>query len=196
VYALNDIITALSEYTQEAVKRIRDEGLSCKYVSVYLMTNAYAEGDPYFNQMTVELPCLSAYLPEIQAAANELVRRIFRPNYKYRKVMIGLTGLEKDENHQFDLFEMNYNRSDELETLMKTFDSINDRYGRGTLKLACGVVSKRPPCRFETMKFCANAKLHQDLDTAASMPPKTWGLRRDYLSPCYTTVVRDIPLVY
>jgi DNA polymerase V len=168
VYELNDIITALSEYTQEAVKRIRDEGLFCKYVSVYLMTNAYAEGDPYFNQMTVELPCLSAYLPEIQAAANELVRRIFRPNYKYRKVMIGLTGLEKDENNQFDLFEMNYNRSDELEMLMKTFDSINTKYGRGTLKLACGVGKESSGCE----------------------------LRRDYLSPCYTTVIRDVPLVY
>jgi len=180
VYELNDIIAALSEYTQEAVKRIRDEGLSCKYVSVYLMTNAYAEGDPYFNQMTAELPCLSAYLPEIQTVANELVRKIFRPNYKYRKVMIGLTGLEKDENHQFDLFEMNYNRSKELETLMKTFDSINDRYGRGTLKLACGV---------------RRAKSNEQL-AMSNEKEAAWGLRRDFLSPRYTTDIRDIPLVY
>jgi len=214
VYELNDIITALSEYTQEAVKRIRDEGLTCKYVSVYLMTNAYASGDPYFNQMTVELPCLSAYLPEIQAAANELVRRIFRPNYKYRKVMIGLTGLEKNENHQFDLFEMNYNRSDELETLMKTFDSINDKYGRGTLKLACGVrkrgclekapreaawmikaTRQEPKEMSQYAEKCglALARPAGDGETVADLP---WELRRDYLSPCYTTVVRDVPLVY
>jgi len=196
VYELNDIITALSEHTQEAVKRIRAEGLFCRYVSVYLMTNAYAEGDPYFNQLTAELPCLSAYLPEIQTVANELLRKIYRPNYKYRKVMIGLTGLETDENHQFDLFEMNYNRSKELEALMKTFDAINTRYGRGTIKLACGVASKRPPCRFEALKFRASAKLHQGLDTAASLPPKAWELRRDYLSPCYTTDIRDIPKAY
>jgi DNA polymerase V len=190
VYELNDIITALSEYTQEAVKRIRDEGLSCKYVSVYLMTNAYAGGDPYFNQMTVELPCLSAYLPEIQAAANELVRRIFRPNYKYRKVMIGLTGLEKDENHQFDLFEMNYNRSDELETLMKTFDSINDRYGRGTLKLACGIR------KYKEIFTTNHTNQHEKEEEEKEGKSMAWGLRRDYLSPCYTTVIRDIPLVY
>jgi len=172
VYELNDIITALSEHTQEAVKRIRAEGLSCRYVSVYLMTNAYAEGDPYFNQLTAELPCLSAYLPEIQTVANELLRKIFRPNYKYRKVMIGLTGLEKDENHQFDLFEMNYNRSKELEALMETFDSINNRYGRGTIKLACGIRRRRKE------------------------EVSAWGLRRDYLSPCYTTDIREIPKAY
>jgi DNA polymerase V len=208
VYELNDIITALSEYTQEAVKRIRDEGLSCRYVSVYLMTNAYAEGDPYFNQMTVELPCLSAYLPEIQAAANELVRRIFRPNYKYRKVMIGLTGLEKDENHQFDLFEMNYNRSDELETLMKTFDSINDKYGRGTLKLACGVkrairsekraISNEQLAISNEQREERKEKREEGREKLEVSNEKVavWGLRRDYLSPCYTTVVRDVPLVY
>jgi len=171
VFELDDIITALAEYTQEAVKRMRDEGLSCKYVSVYLMTNAFAGGDQYFNQMSAELPCLSAYLPEIQAAANELTRKIYRPNYKYRKVMIGLTGLGFDENPQFDLFNTVYNRGKELEPLMQAFDAINDRYGRGTIKLGCGVRKMR------------NEKA-------------AWELRRDFLSPCYTTDIRDIPKAY
>jgi DNA polymerase V len=84
VYEIEDIITALSEYAQEAVKRIREENLSCKYVTVYLMTNAYAEGEQYFNQLSAELPYYSNSLSEITAVANELVRKIYRPNYKYR----------------------------------------------------------------------------------------------------------------
>jgi len=174
VYELNDIITALSEYTQEAVYRIRIEGLSCKYISVYLMTNAFAQGDQYFNQLTAELPYLSAYLPEIQAVANELVRKIYRPNYKYRKVMIGLTGLAYDNNPQLELFNLGYNRSKEFEPLMKTFDFINDKYGRGTIRLGCALTGKKP----------------QNNESAA------WELRRDYLSPCYTTDIKDIPLAY
>ncbi|WP_461256858.1 Y-family DNA polymerase [Treponema sp. R80B11-R83G3] len=174
VYALDDIITALSEYTQEAVKRIRDEGLSCKYISVYLMTNAYAEGEQYFNQLTAELPYLSAFLPEIQSVANELLKRIYRPNYKYRKVMIALTGLDFDRNQQFDLFDKGFNRMKELEPLMQAFDTINNRYGRGTIKLGCGLSGKRPVDE-ETKPFL---------------------LKREYLSPCYTTKINDIPLVY
>jgi DNA polymerase V len=174
VYELNDIITALSEYTQEAVNRMRVEGLACRFVSVYLMTNAYAGGEQYFNQMTAELPYFSAYLPEIQATANELLKRIFRPNYKFRKVMIGLAGLGFDKNSQLDLFNTVYNRGKALEPLMQAFDAINKRYGRGTIKLACGL-GKKP------------------LDDVAALP---WELKREHLSPRYTTNIKDIPAVF
>jgi len=173
VFELTDIIAALAEYTQEAVSRIRVDKLACRFVSVYLMTNAYADGEPYFNQMTAELPYLSAYLPEIQAVANGLLIKIFRPGYKYRKVMIGLTGLANDENPQLDLFNEGYNRGKELEPLMQVCEEINTRYGRGTVKLGSGL-----------------RKINNGGDN------EPWGLRRDYLSPSYTTNIDDIPLVY
>jgi DNA polymerase V len=179
VYEVDDIITALSEYTQEAVKRMREDGLSCRFVSVYLMTavpRADAQGEQYANQMTAELPHLSAYLPEIQAAANELLKKIFRPNYKYRKVMIGLTGLAFDNNAQLDLFNTVYNRGKELEPLMKAFDSINERYGRGAIKLGCGSMKR----------VKKNEEYHSE----------AWEVRREYLSPMYTTNIRDIPVAF
>ena len=87
--------------------------------------------------------------------------------------MSHIYGLGFDENHQLDLFNTGYNRSKELEPLMQAFDNINDRYGRGTIKLGCGVKK-------------ANKE-------KASLP---WELKRDYLSPCYTTNIKDIPLAY
>jgi DNA polymerase V len=176
VFNIDEIIIALAEYTQEAVKRMREEHLSCRFISVYLMTNAYAEGDQYFNQLTAELPYLSAYLPEIQATANLLLKRIFRPNYKYRKVMIGLTGLNFDRNPQLDMFDTVYNRGKELEPLMRAFDAINERYGRGTIKLACGIKKRE------------RGVGRRDL--------QAWEMKRDYLSPRYTTDIRDIPRAY
>jgi len=172
VYELANIITALTEYTQEAVKRMREENLSCKYISVFLMTNAYAGGEQYANQITAELPYPSAFLPEITATANELLKKIFRPGYKYRKVMILLNGLTHDTNTQLDLFNMVYNRGKVLEPLMQTADNINKQYGRGTIKLACGLSGKKP----------------QDDE------PAPWKLRRDYLSPRYTTHIKEIPV--
>jgi DNA polymerase V len=103
---------------------------------------------------------------------------MYRPNYKYRKVMIGLTGLGFDETPQLDLFNTVYNRSKELEPLMQAFDAINDRYGRGTIKLGCGV------------RKMSSEKL------AGSSEKAAWELRRDFLSPCYTTNIKDIPLAY
>jgi len=174
VYELDDIITALSEYTQEAVKRIRAEKLLCRYITVYLMTNAYAQGGQYFNQMSAEVSSPSSYLPEITAVANELLKRIYSPNYKYRKVMIALTGLTNDANPQLDLFDDHCNFLKRQEPLMQTFDKINDKYGRGTIKLACGLIGKKPDDG-ETVPFL---------------------LKRDYLSPCYTTKIEEIPLIY
>jgi DNA polymerase V len=137
------------------------------------MTNAYAQGDQYFNQLTAELPYPSSYLPEITAAANELLKRINRPDYKYRKVMIVLTGLSGNANTQLDLFDEQYNSRIGNEPLMKAFDRINDRYGRGTIKLACGLGNK---------------------PEGSSLAP--WNMKRGYLSPRYTTNIEEIPLVY
>jgi len=178
VYELNDIITALSQYTQEAVKRIRAEKLLCRYITVYLMTNAYAQGEQYFNQMSAEVSSPSSYLPEITAVANELLKRIYSPNYKYRKVMIALTGLTDDTHTQLDLFDNHRNYIKLQEPLMQTFDKINDRYGRGTIKLACGLAGKKP------------------VDNEDEDEKKPFMLKRDYLSPCYTTKIEEIPLVY
>ena len=176
VYELADIITALAEYTQETVKRLRDENLYCRFISVYLMTNAYAEGEPYFNQLSAEVHYPTAYLPEITAIANLLLKKIYRPNYKYRKVMIALNGLEHDLHPQLDLFDTQHNTAQLNEPLMQSVDKINNRYGRGTLKLACGLTGKKPP------------------DNETALAP--FLLKRDYLSPRYTTHIDEIPIVY
>jgi DNA polymerase V len=88
--------------------------------------------------------------------------------------MVVLTVLCFYQNGQLDLFNTNYNRGKELEPLMRAFDTINTRYGRGTVKLACG------------LKKTSNEK-------AASLP---WEMKRDFLSPRYTTNIREIPAAY
>jgi len=137
------------------------------------MTNPLAEGEQYQNKMSATLPHLSAFLPEIQTTATGLLRKIYRPGYKYRKVQIGLTDLAFDENPQLDLFDAGYNRGKELEPLMQAFDAINNRYGRGTIKLGSGV-----------------RKVSSEQRAVSNEP---WKSRKEFLSPCYTTNIKDIP---
>jgi DNA polymerase V len=85
--------------------------------------------------------------------------------------MIGLTGLGFDNNPQLDLFNTMHNRGKEMEPLMKAFDTINDLYGRGTIMLGCGLAGKKP--------------------IEEGSP---WEMKRDFLSPRYTTDIRDIPI--
>jgi hypothetical protein len=96
--------------------------------------------------------------------------------------MIGLIGLGSVEHQQLDLFDTVYNRGKELEPLMQVFDNINSRYGRGTLKLGCGTVKR------EKGKGKNEEMINEQLNE--------WEMKRDYLSPCYTTDIRDIPFAY
>jgi DNA polymerase V len=190
VYDIDGITAALAGHAQEAVKRMREGRLSCRYVSVYLMTNAYAEGGQYANQMTAELPYLSAYLPQITATANELLRRIYRPGYKFRKVMIGLSGLSGGSG-QLDLYNELENYGKLKEPLMQAFDKINARYGRGAIKLCCGLAKK-------TGTADAASRPGDGLPAAngGQVSGQPWQTKRGYLSPLYTTNINDIPVAY
>jgi DNA polymerase V len=174
VTELPGLESALAAYTQEAVKRMREEHTACRYVSVYLMTNPWSDvGEQYFNSATAELPMPSAFLPDILAVALGLLRRIYQSGFRYRKVMINLLGLEPDHSAQADLFDIDINR-EKNDALMIACDTVNERYGRGTLHL--GIRSLVP-------------------DTGNGDTQTAWAMKRDYLSPEYTTRLSDIPRV-
>ncbi|MDR0719197.1 MAG: Y-family DNA polymerase [Treponema sp.] len=173
VYYLDDLIPALTEYTQEAVARMRDDGLACSNLTVFLMTNPFGEGKQYSNQATGEFNEPTAYLPEIQAMAAGLLRRIYRYGYKYRKVMVLLSGMKEGKNQQPDLFEDTTSR-EKRERLMRSFDLINAKYGRGSIRMgAAGLASGQ--------------------NESGVVP---WKMRREFLSPSYTTKLSDVPKVY
>jgi DNA polymerase V len=77
-YYLDELITTLSEYTQEAVKRLRDDRLACSFITVFLMTNPWGEGDQYANQASAQFAKPTSYFPEILATGIRLLRHVFR----------------------------------------------------------------------------------------------------------------------
>lgn len=59
----------------------------------------------------------------------ELFEKIYRPNLEYRTTQVWLTRLQTSESTQFDLFEDRL-KVDKMETLSKTIDEINARFGK------------------------------------------------------------------
>lgn len=165
---LEELKAALADYTQEAVKRMREEGSACRYVSVYLMTNPYSDvGEQYCNCESAELPAPSSYLPDILGTAIMLLERVYRAGFRYRKVMVNLLDLEDDRVIQPDFLSDTAAKGRE-DALMEAFDSINDRFGRGAVHLGA---------------------------RDAGGKDAGWKMRRDFLSPEYTTDPRDLPVV-
>lgn len=167
VLLLLDLEEALSSYTHEAVRRMREQGSAARYVSVYLMTSPWDdEGPQYCGQLSAALAEPTSFLPDILATAVELLRKQYRSGYRYRKVMVNLLGLEDDQTAQNDLFQSE-SRREEKKALMDCFDDITRRYGRDVLHMGASVLK-----------------------------PRTWNMRRRFLSPAYTTDIRAIPEVH
>jgi DNA polymerase V len=174
VFELDELKVALADYTQEAVKRMREEESACRFVSVYLMTNPWSDvGEQYFNSASAEMPRASSYLPDILGVALELLASIYRSGFRYRKVMINLLGLQHDSTDQLDLFETFGDKKKE-DAIMKAFDTINDKYGRGTIRMG-------------------TRSLLSDTDTESK--DRNWRMKREFLSPEYTTRLTDLPRV-
>jgi DNA polymerase V len=179
VTGFSELETALAEYTQLAVERMRAEGSACRIVSVYLMTaHNYITEDrsgEYFNAATAELPSSSSYLPDILAAAIRLMRSIFRDGYEYRKIMINLIALEDEAKAQPDLFCDNEASDKKNKAVMSACDCINAKYGRGCI---------HPGTRNLTKETKADGK------------KADWIMDRKMLSPEYTTNINDVPVVH
>lgn len=183
VSTLQDLEEALTAYATEAVSRMRSQQSRVRYVSVFLMTNPWNENEEqYSNQLSAEFPEATACLTDIVGSALSLLRKLYRDGYRYRKVMVNLLGLEDDihaqgelfscESEDFDFFfgeglHDSSNSKKRKEDLMACLDSINGKYGRGSVGLA--------------------------LNTKKTAP---WTMQRRFLSPAYTTDIAGIPRVY
>ena len=174
VLELDPIIKTLADYTREAVSRMREDNLSCRYISVFLMTNPYSEGGQYYNQASAELNEPSSYFPDILHISIELLKSIYKEGYKYRKVLINLMGLVESSKKQLDLFEdfEGNAKKERNEKIMKSFDTITNKYGRNSISVASNLLVKN-----------------------LSDKAECWEMKREYLSPEYTTKISDIPKV-
>lgn len=179
VTELDELDTALAEFTQIAVGRMRRQNSACRAVQVFLMTGrAYCEADKdkvYFNGAVAEFQQSTSYLPAILGAAKELLHGIYRRGYSYRKVMVNLLGLERDTDTQYELFDSGkilYRQRNNA--LMYVCDSINARYGHGCL---------HPGTRNSVR------------DTKDDGGMANWRMGRKHLSPEYTTSWDDVPVV-
>ncbi|MDR2509586.1 MAG: Y-family DNA polymerase [Spirochaetaceae bacterium] len=173
VYDFEHIAGALAAHTEEAVRRLRHDKLAARIITVYLMTKSGgpADGQSYYNSASCQLDTPSSYTGEILSSAVSLLRGIYRPQLPYRKTMICLWALEKSSAVQRELFADNEKR-EKLQKLMRCYDEINSRYGRGTIRQATSIIS-----------------------AAKSRETEPWQMRRAFLSPCWTTNFAALPKV-
>ena len=154
VEKLIDLEESISNYGSRVAEKIRKEKLVTQSMSIFILTNHFNKRErQYSNSVQLQLPFPTNDSIKIVKRALDGVKQLYRSGYRYKKAGIILHELNKASEIK-GLFDRDRVQS---ESIMKTIDQINHRYGGSAIKLASEGIEKK------------------------------WLMRRGGVSQCYTT---------
>jgi DNA polymerase V len=145
-----------------ACAKLRGQGSHASVIQVFLQTNRFRKDLPqYMPSLAVPLPYPTNDSLEVNRWASALCERMFKPGYQYKKAGIMLSEIGPVTHRQGDLWEGSISSNDKL---MLALDTLNQRFGRGTVKVS-------------------TQGAYQD-----------WQMRQERKSPNYTTSWAEVPV--
>lgn len=127
---------SITLYVSRAAEKLRRQQSFAGSVYVYIRTSPFKPDDPFYsNGMTIPLPSPTDDTRQLVNVALWVLKQIYRPNYNYAKAGVMLSELVPAQGVQTDLFSQ-VQANPKSSALMSTMDSINQKLGRETIKLA------------------------------------------------------------
>ena len=166
VFALDELAESVASYMSRAAGKLRRQHSLPGAVQVYIRTNPFKEREPQYSQgMILPLPDPTDDSRQLVSAAITVLRRLYKPGFAYAKTGVMLTEIIAANQRTPTLFDdvagMARNKN-----LMLAVDSINQAYGRGTIRLAA-----------------------EGLD-------QPWKMRAGRRSPAFTTCLSDVVVAH
>ena len=151
-------------YTARACEKLREQGSRAHGIYVFLRTSPYLEEEnKYSNGMSSYFDIPTSNTSNIIKEAKRLTNKLFISGYEYQKIGVMLLNIADAKNEQYSFYNFeDYKKSD---TVMDSLDSINGKFGTGSL-------------------FLGAQGIH-----------KNWKMRADRKSASYTTKVDNLPRV-
>ena len=141
IETFQELKEAVSNYCLNASEKIRSESLVAKAITVFVRTSPFQRDYGYYsNSKTIDFPIATNNSIETVKTAVAILESIFRNGYRYQKAGVMLTGLREDDGRK-NLFSSE--KDEKINSLMRSIDSTNHRYGRSTLSLASAGVQKK-----------------------------------------------------
>lgn len=163
VTRLQDVQEAVSFHATNAGQRLRKHGLYVNVVHCFIQNSPFDE-KPFYQSRAVALPSPTDSTFKIAEAALWMLKHMYVPGIRYQKAGVMLMELVPEAGQQTDLFGYSSGQP-QSNNLMETVDSLNSKYGRGTIRLASEGVKQ------------------------------AWGMRRNKKSPNYTCDWADLPVI-
>lgn len=155
------ISEAVATFAASCASKLRAQKSVAQIVTVFIHTNFFRKDFPqYSNAISLAMPVSTSSSIEIVQYAQLCLGRIYVAGNSYKKAGVIVSGISTDGSVQTALFD-EVDR-DKHQMAMSVLDSLNKKYGKGSVKLA------------------AEGNGHG------------WKLRQEQLSPRYTTSWSDI----
>ncbi len=164
---LEQLREAVAVRATRAAEKLRRQGLAASAVCVFLLTNRHRPDLPQYNpQAGRELIVPTSFTPELVGECRRILEAIYRPGFRYIKVGVHFLDPVPDDEKQTSLFRtVDPEREKKERCLMAAVDKLNLYGGSSTVRMATAGFRQK------------------------------WAMRRDRMSPCYTTRVADVPRV-
>ena len=131
---LDDLIGELSFFTSHLAAKLREEGLLAGQLKVFLQTSRFLPKDKQYSGTRGLRFCPTSDSFILVEAAISNLKAIFRPGYGYARLGVVLADIQTESHFQPDLFSST--SSPNNQDLMATLDAINQKFGRGSIRLA------------------------------------------------------------
>ena len=130
-----DLAQAIAMHCTSAGERLRKEQMEAAGVCVYIQTSRHTE-KPYFSaSANVSIPTPTNITTLLIRYALAALDKCYQPGHDYMKGGIILFDIQERDSRQLTLMESTPSPETERQTkLMKALDSVNDRFGRGTIR--------------------------------------------------------------
>lgn len=136
VESLNELKEALASYVCRAVSKLQRQDSLASIIQVFIATNPFKEKEPqYSNSINLKLSVPTSDTSILLHTAHDLLEKIFKPGYRYKRTGILLTDFIPDNQITFDMF-VESKRTDRNKELWKAIKDINQRWGKDTVRVA------------------------------------------------------------
>ncbi len=126
---------SVAAYVSNATEKLRDDGLLCGYLQVFIQSNRFKQEEYYANTMGIHINPPTAYTPHLIKKAFDLLEKMYRPQYVYKRAGVVLSHLTAQCHEQVQLFDKPYHHS-RHQQLMQTIDRYNRTSNHGKIFFA------------------------------------------------------------
>jgi len=162
VKELPEMLEAVTTHASKCAGKLRRQQSCAKELLVFISTNRHSNHPFYHNTKKIILTTATNSNLELIRYAKIGLEQIFIPGYLYKKAGVIVSNIMPADNVQLNLLDTTDHAKEQ--TLMQFIDGLTAKFGKDTVKVACQGTQQK----------------------------KDWNLKREHLSPCYTTRLNDI----